>query len=154
MMESSTSTEYDCVLIVDLDPQPNYPHASVEAMKDCGLDPNKLKLSRNFRLRAMRLPIYEDEHLYHVVAKIDKRCSTNDKNNARRSVNEHIANAKRAKLTMDAIMQSVVEAFPSRVVKGLNYDANNEPQSKYGTSNRLRVNTKFSSSDTDCVAAS
>ncbi len=148
------STSYDSVIIVDLDPPQNYPHASYDTIDRLGLEKEgKLKLSRNFRLRAIRLPIYEHAHFHHVIAKIDTRCTTSDKQNATRSVNEHIRNAKKANMTMDAVLQSVVETFPSRVVKGLNYDAHNEPISKFGTSSRRKINTQFSSSDTDGVQA-
>ena len=150
-MAGETSHEYDSVLIVDLSPCPNYPHTSYETLQKCGLDEGKVKLSRNFRLRPLRLPIYEEEHLYHVIAKIDKRCTTSDKDRAKTAVNNHITNGKKARLTMDAIILSVVEAFPSRVVKGLDFSANNEPMSKYGTSKRAKVNTQFSSSETEAA---
>ena len=149
------ATSYDALLLVDLNPPPNYQHASYENIAKCGIDKvlagTKLKLSRSFRLRPLSLPIYENRHKHHVVAKIDARCNTSDRQAATRFVNEHIRNTKRANITMDAIILSVVETFPSRVVKGLNYDAKNEPISKFGTSSRRKIQTQFSSSDTDTM---
>ncbi len=146
------STSYDAVLLVDFDPPPHLPFASYESLAKCGIDTaTKLKLSRNFRLRPQHLPIYENVHSHHIVAKIDVRCSTNDRQNAARFVNEHIRNALKANMTTDAIILSVVETFPSRVVKGLNYGAMNEPISKFGTSSKRAIPTQFSSSETDGI---
>ncbi len=149
------ATSYDHVLLLDLDPAPDFPHASHEPIARHGIEEaagGRLKLSRNFRLRPIKLGIYAEPHWYHIIAKFDTRCTLSDRIKATRAVNVHIREARKTLHSMDAIVKSVVEQFPCRVVRGLNYEDHNNPTSKFGTSARRKVNTQFSSSETDANA--
>ena len=146
-----TETTYSHLVLLDLDPPPNLPHVYCETVERSGvLDvlKGRLKMTPAMRLRPLVLPIYETPHTYHILAKVDSDCSLTDRNRATSLIHEYVISGVRAGRTLDAIVRSVVQMFPSRVIKGRNYECNNDPQNRLGTSARFKLKT-FSSSDTD-----
>ncbi len=146
---------YDYMLILDLDPRPNYPYVCCITIENTGIRDvhhGRLKLSKTFRLRPIQLPIYKEKKLYHVIAKTHKACSNDDRTRATSLVNEHVLNCLKTGMTMDSAVASTVENFPSRVLKGKNFGSMNEPTSRYvGTSARHQP-LALSSSETDAFA--
>ncbi len=147
---------YDYMLILDLDPRPNYPYVCCITIENTGIRDvhhGRLKLSKTFRLRPIQLPIYKEKKLYHVIAKTHKACSNDDRTRATSLVNEHVLNCLKTGMTMDSAVASTVENFPSRVLKGKNFGSMNEPTSRYvGTSARHQP-LALSSSETDAFAS-
>ncbi len=151
------STTYDRVILIDLQPFPEFPHASCESIDKYDMETvagGRLKLSRNFRLRPISIKIYQEPHVYHIVSKVDIRCSNVERARATGAVNAHIRKLKKNMMPMDDIVKSVVETFPARVIRGLNFAENNAPMSKFATSARMRPPTQFSSSETDAAGSS
>ena len=147
--------DYDHLLVLDLDPRPNYPHVCCVSIENTGIRDvhhGRLKLSKSFRLRPINLPIYKEKQLFHIIAKTHKSCNNDDRNRATSLVNEHVFNCLKADMAMDTAVRSIVENFPSRVLKGMNFGAMNEPLSRYtGTSARHQL-PALSSSETDAFA--
>ena len=137
---TDNDADYDHLLILDLDPRQNYPYVSCVSVENTGIrdvHKGRLKLTKNFRLRALQLPIYREKKLYHVIAKTHKACNNNDRNNATAILNEQVSNCLKTGMLMDDVVASIVENFPCRLLKGKNFAAMNEPSSKYaGTSAR------------------
>ncbi len=154
-MEDSDK-DYDHLLILDLDPRPNYPHVCCVTVENTGIrgvHHGRLKLTKNFRLRPIQLPIYKEKKLFHVIAKTHKACNNDDRHRATTLVNEHVFNCIKTGMTMDATVASSIENFPCRVLKEKNFAAMNEPVSKYiGTSARHQP-LALSSSETDATAS-
>ncbi len=148
--------DYDHLLVLDLDPRPSYPHVCCITVENTGIrnvHQGRLKLSKNFRLRPIHLPIYREKKLYHVIAKTHKSCNSDDRNRATSLVNAHIVNCLKTGMALDTAVKSAVENFPCRVLKGKNFGAMNEPSSRYtGTSARHQAPI-LSSSETDAFAS-
>ena len=155
-MATDNDEDYDHLLILDVDPRPNYPYVCCVSVANTGIKGvhhGRLKLSKNFRLRPIELPIYREKKQFHVIAKTHKSCSSNDRNRATALVNEHISNCVKTGMTMDSTVASTIENYPCRVLKGRNFGAMNEPTSKYiGTSAR-HMPLALSSSETDVAPA-
>ncbi len=149
--------DYDHLLILDLEPRSNYPYVCCVTIANTGIrgvHHGRLKLSKTFRLRPIRLPIYREKKLFHAIAKTHIACSSDDRNRATCAVNEHVFHCLKTGMTMDVVVASVVENYPSRVLKGKNFAAMNEPSSKYvGTSARHQA-LALSSSETDALSTS
>ncbi len=113
-------------------------------------------MTRNLRLRPLRLPIYEDPpHQYHLIAKVDGDCSNDDRKKASSAVNAVIDAMKKTNTPMDEIISSIVQTFPSHVLKGYNYSANNSPNSLIASSSRFKSKLNLvSASDSDAAATS
>ncbi len=155
-MADDNESDYDHLLILDLDPRPYYPHVSCISIENTGIrgvHHGRLKLSKSFRLRPIQLPIYKEKKLYHVIAKTHISCANSDRTRANTLVNEHVSNCIKAGMTMDAAVASTVENFPCRVLKGKNFGAMNEPLSKYGTTSSRHQPLTLSSSETDAFAS-
>ncbi len=155
-MEHERDDDYNYLLILDLDPRNNIPHCSCITIDNTGIRSvhhGRLKLSKNFRLRPIQLPIYREKKMYHVIAKAHKSCTNDERNRANMLVNEHVSNCLKAGMTMDATVSSTVEKFPCRVLKGRNFGEMNEPLSRYGASSARHKPPVISSSDTDAFAS-
>ncbi len=147
---------YTHLLLLDLDRRPNYPYVQCVSIENSGIrsvHKGRLKLSRNFRLRAIDLPTYGAErHMYHIVAKCHKDCSTNDRNRACTALNDFVTNALKTHMTIDGVMASIVEIFPSRVLQNKDFQNHNAPLTKYGSSSaRFKGLAAISSSETDAM---
>ncbi len=147
--------DYDHLILLDLAPRSNHPHVSCVSIENTGIrqvHQGRLKLSKNFRLRPIQLPIYQEKALYHIIAKTHKGCDNYDRNRATTLLNVHVFNCMKAGMLMDSIIASTVENFPCRVLKGKNFGSMNEPLSKYGASSARHQPLALSSTDTDGFA--
>ncbi len=154
-MSEDNEADYDHLLILDLDPRPNYPHVSCVSIENTGIRQvhhGRLKLSKSFRLRPIHLPIYKEKKMYHVLAKTHKACENYDRNRATTLLNVHVFDCLKSGMIMDAVVASAVENFPCRLLKGKNFGAMNEPLSKYGGTSARHKAPVLSSSETDGFA--
>ncbi len=156
MDTNDNDADYDHLLVLDLNPRPNYPHISCISIENTGVrnvHHGRLKLSKNFRLRPIQLPIYREKKFYHILAKTHKACTNDDRHRATTLLNQHVSDCMKTGMTLDASVASVVENYPCRVLKGKNYGAMNEPLSKYGGTSARHQPIALSSSETDGFAA-
>ncbi len=150
----ATRTTYDHVLLIDLTPIPPHLHADCYTIKNSGIESvhkGDLKLTRAFRMRPLELPIYEppDSHLYHVLAKVDSICNNEDRVRAARAVNDYLKEVIRTGETLQAAVESAIDNFPCRVLRGLNFANANEPYTKLGTSSRYKKIVSCTDTDND-----
>ncbi len=146
-------TTYDGVILIDLDPEPNFPAAYCESMATSGIrdtylyEDGRLKLTPKTRTTAIKLPIYEDRHSYYCVAKVDSLCNTEERRRAVRALNDFLDLAKKAGRTLKETVREIVQLYPARVLKGFNFEKQNEPSTRLGSSSRFRK--VVSCTDTD-----
>ncbi len=157
MNDQESDADYTHLLVLDLERRPNFPHVQCVSIANSGIltvHKGRLKLSRNFRLRALHLPIYgEETHMYNVIAKCHKNCNSNDRNRATAALNDFVTTGLRTRMTLDAVMASVVEMFPCRVLNNKDFTNHNAPLTKYGASSaRFKPLSAISSSETDPAA--
>ncbi len=138
------ATTYDAVLLIDLEPEPGFPPAYCETYKNSGIADTKLfqagrlKLTPIMRKTPIQLPIYEERHRYYCIAKVDTLCSTEDKRRAVAAINQYLQLAKKAGKALSDTVSNIVELFPARVLKGFDFENNNEPKTRLGSSNRFK----------------
>ncbi len=151
---------YTHLLIFDVAPVAPYLNASCESYSNCGVEKilkGKFKMTKNLRLRPLKLPIYAppDEHTYHLIAKVDGDCTNDDRTKAVRAVNEYVADLRKANFTIDEIVSAVIEKFPSHVIRGYNFSSKNAPSSLVPSSSRFRTKLNLvSASDSEALAES
>ncbi len=146
-------TTYDAVILVDPEPEPNFPAAYCETLVNSGImgthlyKDGRLKLTRQTRTTLIELPIYEDRHAYYCIAKVDSLCNNEEKRRALRALNDFLELAKKAGKKLEKTVHEVVDLYPSRVLKGFNFERQNEPLTRLGSSSRFKKN--FSCTETD-----
>ncbi len=156
-MSADNDEDYTHLLVMDLQRRPNYPTVQCVSITNSGIrsvHKGRIKLSRNFRLRPLHLPIYGDErHMYNVIAKCHKFCTSEDRNRATSALNDFVTNALKTHMTLDAIVAAIVEVFPCRVLRNKDFSSQNAPLTKYATkSARFKDLSVMSSSETDQFA--
>ncbi len=146
-------TTYDAVILIDPEPEPNFPPAYCESFFNSGImntdlfQEGRLKLTPKTRSTLIELPIYEDCHKYYCVAKVDSLCNTDDKRRAVRALNDYLELAKKAGRKLKDAVKEIVDLYPARVLKGFNFEKQNEPLTRLGSTNRFQKN--FSCTETD-----
>ena len=119
MARPTNPAEYDHVLLLDLQPLPGYPHVGCYTYAMSGLPTDILqdfKVTRSLRLEPRRLAIYEEPHCYHIVAKCEQGCNTDERTRAARVVNDFLAADLRLGYRLDQAVERVVDNFPPRVL--------------------------------------
>ncbi len=116
---------YDRILLLDLNPNPDYPHVTCVSYANSGIpapDLDSARFNRDFRLTARDLPIYDTPgHVYFIVAKVESDCVAAEEQRATQAVNTFVAERRRAGVRLDRIPQEVVDGFKSRVQRRIPY---------------------------------
>ncbi len=118
-----TRVTYDRVLMLDPNPLPNFNHVSCVSFTNSGLTAHELssKFTREFRLEARQLPIYDTPRVYYVVAKVESNVDYVQELRATTAVNDFIAELKKGGRRPDVIAEYVVDFFKSRVQNRIPY---------------------------------
>ncbi len=155
---NTNRASYDHVLLLDLMPLSGFPHVSAVSYKYSGIPEDmlqNLKVTKELRLEPRRLPIYVTPHLYHIVAKIDKDCDTEERRRAATAVNDFLNNDLRAGLSLDQAVERIVDHFPARVLRRQAYlpkNAVGEKKSYFAMTSRFRKRPAISSDEVDSDA--
>ncbi len=116
---------YDRVMLLDLNPRPDYPHVVCVSYANSGIPLTELenaRFTREFRLSARDLPIYdEDGHVYFLLAKVESDCDARDQHRATQALNDFVTERKKAGLRLDKVPEAVVDGFKSRVQRRIPY---------------------------------
>ncbi len=116
---------YDRVLLLDLYPNPDYPHVTVVSFKNVGIPVNQLegmKMTREVRLQPRQLPIYDDDtHLFYIIAKLESDVDRTEEGRATSAVNDFIKEHLRAGIRLVDIPAQVVSNFRGRVQRRVYY---------------------------------
>ncbi len=116
---------YDRVLLVDLNPNPGYPHCSCVSYANSGMPVSELESARftkEFRLTARDLPIYDSPgHVYFVVAKMESDVDAREELRAYTAINNFVTEKRKAGVRLDKLPDLIVDGFKSRVQHRIPY---------------------------------
>ena len=116
---------YDRLLLLDLNPKPDYPHVTCVSYANSGLPVVELESSRftrEFRLTARDLPIYDGPgHVYYVMAKMESDCTAAEEHRATHAINEFVAERRKAGVRLDRLPDEIADNFKSRVQRRVPY---------------------------------
>ncbi len=150
MAENTKHATYDYLIALDLMPEAGYPNVSCVPVTCLPHEYNgEIKLTQAVRASPIHLEIYEDPHSYHVIAKCESSCDNTERMRAVRVLNAFIEEDLRAGYRLDTTVTRIIEEFPPRVLKRLQYGGKGEVVRKLLPSSRTRNRPQISSDDFD-----
>ncbi len=148
---------YDRVLLMDINPGPNYPHVTAVSFEKTGIPVRLLesiKMTREIRLQPRDLPIYPDPgHEYYLIAKLERDVTRAEELRAVGAVNSFIAEFQKAGISLKDVVRQIVDNFKGRVQRLVPYVRKSERGDHRPVKSSFRKRPAVSSSDLEVSAS-
>ncbi len=143
---------YDRVLMLDLNPLPTFNYVSAVSFANSGMSEVELrdsKFTKEFRLTARELPIYDQPRVYYIVAKVESNVDYVEELRATTAINDFVRELRKGGIRLDRIVEEVVENFKARVQKRVPYVRRDERDDNPPPKQTRRKRPIVTSSDPD-----